>query len=96
MTEARPNLCRGAQALILAVLISRAGRRRRLGRLVDADEGGAEQAIVVEVSGLQHARHGAWRMAFVGQFEARFVAVWIELLTNRIKPAHTMLGERIK
>ena len=51
---------------------------------------------MVDISGLKHTCHGAWPVAVVCEFKTRFVPVRVECLTDRIQPAQTMLGERIK
>jgi hypothetical protein len=72
------------------------GRRGPVGRFADTDEGGAQKAFVMDISGLKHACHGAWLVAVVCELKTRFVPVRVERLTDRIQPAHPMLGERIK
>jgi hypothetical protein len=67
-----------------------------VGRFADTDESRAQEAFVVDISWLKHTRDRARPVAVVYELKTRFVPVRVERLTDRIQPAQTMLGERIK
>lgn len=87
MTKQDPRAALAVRTPIGILVIGLTGSRRRAGRFADADEGGTQEAFVVDISGLKNTRHGPRPVAVVCDLETCFVPVRIERLADRIQPA---------